>query len=124
MRTTAILAVLLAATVAARAPADDELPPEFRRLLPLHKPLPEPRPGDWLDRHKEPGQTYGEYLASEPVRADRQRRIIYLQLIGDFDQHQQRVLDLTADYMRAYFQLPVRVRRRHRSNSFDGSPFR
>jgi archaemetzincin len=110
MRTTAVLAMLLAAAVATRAAADDELPPEFRRLLPLHKPLPEPRPGDWLYRHEEPGQTYGEYLASEPVQADRQRRIIYLQLIGEFDENQQRVLDLTADYMRAYFQLPVRVR--------------
>ncbi len=110
MRTMAVLAVFFAAAVAARAAADDELPPEFHRLLPLHKPLPEPRPGDWLSRHEEPGQTYAEYLASEPVRADRQRRIIYLQLIGDFDEHQQRIADLTADYMRAYFQLPVRVR--------------
>ena len=76
MRTTAVLAVLLAAAAGAPAPADDELPPEFRRLLPLHKPLPEPRPGDWLRRHEEPGQTYAEYLASEPGRADRQRRII------------------------------------------------
>lgn len=63
MRTTAVLAVLLAAAAATRAAADDELPPEFRRLLPLHQPLPEPRPGDWLHRHDEPGQTYGEYLA-------------------------------------------------------------
>ncbi len=109
-RAAAILVCALMTFGAGFATGDDQLPQEFQRLLPLHKPLLEPRFGDWLYRHDEPGQTYAEYLASEPVRADRQRRIIYLQLLGDFDENQQRIVDLTADYMRAYFQLAVRVR--------------
>ncbi len=108
--TAAILAMLWSVMGANHAPGDEDLPLNFYYLLPLHKPLPEPKLGDWLYRHEEPGQTFAEYLDSEPLRADRQRRIIYLQLLGEFNENQQRVVDLTADYMRAYFQLPVRVR--------------
>jgi hypothetical protein len=37
-----------------------DLPPTFLKLVPLHTRLAEPRAGDWLDRHVELGQSYGE----------------------------------------------------------------
>ena len=106
----AILIGFITILVTRHTAAEEELPLEFYSLLPLHQSLPEPKLGEWLHHHEEPGQTYRQYLACNPVRADRPRRIIYLQLLGEFDEKQQEILDLTADYMRAYFQLPVRVR--------------
>ena len=46
------------------------------RLRPLHSPLPDPRPGDWLDQHHERGQTFAQYLGSKPVTALGERRVL------------------------------------------------
>ena len=65
-------------------PPRDRLPPEMKKLLPLHTKLGKPGPRDWLANHHEPGQTYAQYLASEPVRATPDRRTIYIQPLGEF----------------------------------------
>ena len=36
-------------------------------LRPLHRKLGKPRPGDWLAVQHEPGQTFAQYRASNPV---------------------------------------------------------
>jgi archaemetzincin len=93
------------------AASDDlKLPPKFTQLLPLHKKLAPPRSGDWLDRHVELGQTFNQYVHSFPIRADRQRRTIYIQPLGDFNPTEKKIIDLTAEFMGAYFQLPVKSR--------------
>jgi len=95
----------------AAEPADDEmLPAEFKRLLPLHKPLGKPGPDDWLANHEEPGQTFREYLRRRPVTPDRRRRVIYVQPLGDFTDTQRKIVTLTAEFMQIYFGLPVEVR--------------
>lgn len=43
-----------------------------------------PRPGDWLDRFPEPGQTFEQYVASRPNRPTSRRRTICLLPIGQF----------------------------------------
>lgn len=88
-----------------------DLPARFRKLLPLHAKLAAPKPGDWLDRHHEPGQTYREYVAGEPVRADPKRRTIYIQPLGEFRGAQRKIVNLTAEYMQIYFGLPVKVQK-------------
>ena len=88
----------------------DRLPDTFARLLPLHAKLGPPQPHDWLAEHKEPGQSYAQYLGSQPIRVDRQRRVIYVQPLGDFDPVQRKVLDRTAEFLGIYFQLPVKIR--------------
>jgi archaemetzincin len=100
--------------VASAAPAgkpvdNSKLPVKFRKLVPLHKPLGKPRPGDWLSRHKEAGQTYDEYVRSQPVRQDKQRRVIYIQPLGDFNPTQRKIIQLTTEFMEICYQLPVRV---------------
>ncbi len=102
----------LAVGVGCAADADENraLPPDFAKLLPLHKELGKPQPGEWLDRHVEMGQTFQQYLHCHPVRADKQRRVIYIQPLGEFNPSQQKIVDLTAEFMGAYFQLPVKVR--------------
>jgi len=78
-------------------------------LRKLFTELGEPQPGDWLDAHDEPGQTYREYRASSPVTARDDRRAIYIQPLGSFTGAQLAIVDATADFLRRYFQLPVKV---------------
>lgn len=80
-----------------------------RKLRPLAEPLPAPRPGDWLAEHDEPGQNFAEYLASKPVRRSDRLKAIYLCFVGDFNQAQRRVLDLTQQYLALFFDGPVKV---------------
>ncbi len=95
---------------AAESPKEPRLPEPFVRLVPLHRPLGRPAPGDWLAEHPEPGQTYAEYVRSDPVRPERRRRAIYVQPLGDFTPRQRTVVRLAAEYVQAYFSLPVTVR--------------
>ena len=91
-------------------PADVErLLAAMDKLRPLHSKLGKPEPGDWLAVHPEPGQSFQEYLSSDPVTPRGQRRVIYIQPLGEFTPSQQRIVDLTADFMGRYFSLPVKV---------------
>jgi archaemetzincin len=81
------------------------------KLRPLADPLPRPRPGDWLAEHPEPGQTFAEYLEVRPVRKNDKHHTIYLCLVGHFSEAQQRILNLTRDYLGVFFDAPVRVNR-------------
>ena len=80
------------------------------KLRPLFRELGEPQPGDWLSIYEEPGQTFREYLASKPVTARGRRRVIYIQPLGTFTKPQHAIIDATADFLRGYFQLPVKVK--------------
>jgi archaemetzincin len=92
------------------AKSQGRLPAKFERLLPLHTKLAPPQPGDWLVEHKEPGQSYVQYLKGRPIRVDKQRRVIYVQPLGKFDPKERKILDQTAEFLGIYFQLPVKVR--------------
>ncbi len=76
-------------------------------LKPLHKVLGKPQPGDWLLSHKEPGQTFKQYLSIKPITAHGKRNVIYIQPIGDFTEKQKEVVKLTAEYMQHFFNLKV-----------------
>lgn len=89
---------------------DDMLPSDYAKLLPLHLKLGKPRSGDWLKQHYELGQTYQQYLHCHPVRAD-ERRTIYVQPLGEMNPTQKRIVDLAAEFLGVYYQLPVTVRK-------------
>jgi len=97
------------ATCTAQRSQEHPLPEPFGKLLPLHKRLGRPAPGDWLDQHYERGQSYQEYVRSKPVRPDSKRRTIYVQPLGSFTGTQRKVIRLASEYMEAYFNLPVKV---------------
>src|SRR5262249_42077160 len=80
------------------------------RLNPLRPPMPPPHPGDWLSEQDELGQLFEDYLESKPIRPAVERHIIYIQPLGPFDAQQQRIVEQTAEFVRRYFNLPVRVR--------------
>ena len=81
----------------------------IRQLRPLHKKPGPPQPGDWLDRHKEPGQTFDEYLQQSPVKPTGRRSVLYIQPLGPFDQNERKVLKLTAEFMGIYLNGPVKT---------------
>jgi archaemetzincin len=82
------------------------------RLRPLASALLPPLPGDWLAEHREKGQTFRQYLSANPIRRGHDLTTIYLCLVGDFTEPQERVLDLTREYLSLFFDVPVQVRRR------------
>lgn len=66
--------------------------------------LPEkPAPGDWLDRFKEEGQSFEEYVAASPRRPTKERNRIVIQPIGEFTERQAKVLDLLREYCEIVF---------------------
>jgi archaemetzincin len=80
-----------------------------QQLLPLAQPLPRPQPGDWRFIHHERAQTFSGYLAQHPVTANSTRTVLYIQPIGVLAGSHQRVLQLTARFMRSFFCRPVQV---------------
>ncbi len=66
---------------------------------------------DWLVNQKEAGETFAEYIASTPTLPTTERRTIYIQPIGVFSADQKRAIQLTADYMKAFYNLPVKLSR-------------
>jgi len=99
-----------AACTYAVEPGDEMLPAKFKPLLPLHEKLGPPRPGEWLAEHPESGETFRQYVRSRPVAPDRKRRVIYVQPLGDSSDTQRKIVSLTAEFMQAYFGLPVMIR--------------
>ena len=79
------------------------------KLRRLHSKLGKPRPGDWLARFNEPGQTFEQYRRCRPVLPTGGRRVIYIQPLGKFTKAQRKVVTLTADYLGRHFNLPVKI---------------
>lgn len=72
-------------------------------------PIATPTRGDWLLFHREPGQSFDEFRASEPNRADDQRRVIYLLPLGEFPADDAPSLALLREYAAVFFQLEVKI---------------
>jgi archaemetzincin len=70
------------------------------------------QPGDWLESHPEDGETFEQYIQSGPTLPTTERGTIYIQAIGEFSAEQMKIIRLTADYMRAFYGLPVVLRDR------------
>jgi archaemetzincin len=83
---------------------------QIELLRPLHKPLGKPGPGDWLAQHKESGQTFDQYIRSQPVRPLGKRKIIYIQPIGTFTKKQRKIVQITAECLGVYFNAPVKIK--------------
>ena len=98
------------AAVTAETPQMKKLREVRDVLRPLHKRLGEPKPGDWLYHHQERGQTFDGYLTCRPVTPSGDRRVIYIQPLGDFTELQRKIVDLTAEFMGLYFAVPVKVK--------------
>jgi archaemetzincin len=79
------------------------------KLEGLHHTLGPARAGDWLASHREPGQTFEEYLAVDPVTPKGARHKLYIQPLGEFTEAQRQVVTLTAEFLSLYFSLSVEI---------------
>lgn len=86
-----------------------KLQEQIKLLRPLQAKLPKLGPGDWLTQHKEPGQTFVQYLRCRPVRPVGKRKIIYIQPLGEFTKTQDKIVKQTAEFMGAFFNVKVKV---------------
>lgn len=77
------------------------------RVKPLHKPKEKPLDGDWLASHDEKGQTFRQYLRSNPNRPTNSRHTIYIQPIGKFDEQEMRAVRDTTDFIHRFYGLKV-----------------
>ena len=87
----------------------EKLQPVVEKLRPLHKPMGDPKPGEWLAQHKEEGQTFREYVRQRPIQPTKERGTIYILPIGDFTDEQRKIVDLTSDYLSLFYSLPVKM---------------
>lgn len=71
-------------------------------------PLPPAGRDDWLSVHPEPGQTFTEFLESEPPWPTEERRVIYLRPVGDLDEAGPPPLALRR-FAAAFFGLETRL---------------
>ncbi|NUP10232.1 MAG: hypothetical protein HOW73_29635 [Polyangiaceae bacterium] len=88
-------------------------PPALRlvrdKLAPLHHRTEKPKPGDWLYDHPEGGQTFEEYLVSEPTRPTPNRRTLVVAPLGEMPPASLRIVERTTEYLGLHFGLPTRV---------------
>ena len=90
----------------------DSLPDALRRALEpgdAFLPIAAPEPGDWLDAHKEAGQTFDQFVASHPNRPDKSRNRIYLLPLGPLASEGSPALEKLRSFAAAFFQMEVKV---------------
>ena len=87
----------------------DPLDEAIERIRPLSRRMDPLRPGDWLESHREPGQTYREYRTAINKRAIDSYKSIRVVPIGLLSEGQQAVLDITVEFMRPFFGLPLEL---------------
>ncbi len=66
---------------------------------------------EWLEFNKERGQTFTEYWDKnsniQPTQPTEERKKIYLQLYGNFDETQLRLMDSVQRFLSIFYALPI-----------------
>lgn len=78
-------------------------------IAPLYNPIRPPGSGDWLSVYDEPGQTFLEYLGSDPALPTRDLTTLYVQPIGEFSPAHADIIEATADLLARFYGVPVQV---------------
>lgn len=86
-----------------------ELRAAIPKIAPFFAPMGKPEAYDWLGAHTEPGQTFDEYLDSDPVKPTTERQKIYVLPLGTFTEQQKEIIATTADYLAVFYDLPVQT---------------
>ena len=76
-------------------------------LKPFFVPLPAPAPDDWLAKHIEFGQTFVQFVASNPDKLIGRYRRVCIVRLGELSESQLRLFDDTGDYLERFFGFPV-----------------
>jgi archaemetzincin len=105
MRWPAIAVLLLGACGKEAPPAtppihvDDS---DFPRMGP-------PRPGDWLDRFDEPGQTFEAYAGGAVNRKSEERAVIFIRPLGDVLKTHRGTIEAMRAYAEVFYQTEARL---------------
>lgn len=71
--------------------------------------LGKPKPGDWLFHFHEPGQSFEQYVRSNPVRASARQQVLVFQPVGPFSHVEQGIISKAALLAGIWFDLPTRI---------------
>ncbi len=94
--------------ITAEDPRVETLKKQRDKIVKFYQPM-SIEDGDWLKTQSEKGETFEEYIASNPTLPTAERRTIYIQPIGTFTPEQRKAIRLTAEYMKAFYNLPVKL---------------
>ncbi len=109
-QTATLLRVPSAEAAAAAAKSRlDRIAETKARILPLHSKKGPVRPGDWLDEHKEDGQSFAQFLTTHKTPAQKQYPTLYVQPLGTFTKSQRAIVDHTVDFMSRFYGMPTKV---------------
>ena len=86
-----------------------EIRKSISKIKSIHSKQGKPEPGEWLDQHKEPGQTFLQYSRSRPVVLTRSRPKIYVQPIGDFTPKQKELVKVSQEFLSIYFNCETEI---------------
>jgi archaemetzincin len=89
--------------------APEDIVKAMKAVEPLFKLRGEPQPYEWLATFPEDGQTFEQYINGTPTLPTAERRAIYIQPIGIFDTEQKKVVELTAEFLSDFYNLPVKL---------------
>jgi archaemetzincin len=73
--------------------------------------LEKPRPGEWLFHFHELGQSFDEYVRSDPVRTSARHQVLVFQPVGPLSQTEQDIISKATLFAGIWFDLPTRVER-------------
>jgi archaemetzincin len=89
------------------------IPEKYQKAInaiePFFKPMGKPEPFEWLATFPEEGQTFEQYINSNPTIPTEERKTLYIQPLGKFNENQRQVIKITAEYMQLFFNLPVKL---------------
>ncbi|MBB6372234.1 archaemetzincin [Chryseobacterium shigense] len=71
--------------------------------------LPKAQPGSWRYSHDEKFQTFEDFQRLKKIKPVPGKNVIYLQPVGEFDELQEKEIELTKEYLSKYFQLETKV---------------
>lgn len=93
----------------APAAAPENLRGAMKAVEPFFEPMGKPGAMDWLATFSEPGQTFEQYLNCSPTLPTAERRTIYIQPLGKFTPEEKNAVELTAEFMTAFYNLPAKI---------------
>jgi hypothetical protein len=99
---------ILPALAAACGPQTPE-PPPLQTDTSLFARKRAPKPGDWLDRFDEPGQTLRQYLDGTVNRKSEARATIYIRPLGDVLTRHPGVMEAMQEYAQLFYQTEARL---------------
>ena len=90
-----------------RPPASVETDPAAFYSPALFIPMGKPEPGDWMQAHPEPAQSFQAYVAAKPLRPTAARHTLVLCQVGPMAEADQKRLEVLREFLGLYYTLPV-----------------